>query len=208
MYKVRNIYKTSLFNSFMISKRMQIAGALTVVVVVIVSYCAYASSHAFDFKGEPKAYTIPLVTEERTLEAQLETYMGGDPTRLIEFTLVNPDVKRVYILFRASEIETDNPHLLKASASLGEGLGIAIGKGKLNMIPEDVIPREITWFQKVLIYSGFMGTQSEPVVYFKTPNVGGVQDRIIISSGIIIIESSTYENSYILASYVRQLVMA
>ncbi len=192
----------------MISKRMQIAGALTVVVIVIVGYCAYASSHAFDFKGESKVYTIPLVTEERTLEAQLETYMGGDPTRLIEFTLVNPDVKRVYILFRASEIETDNPHLLKASASLGEGLGIAIGKGKLNMIPEDVIPREITWFQKVLIYSGFMGTQSEPVVFFRTPNVGGVQDRIIISSGIIIIESSTYENSYILASYVRQLVMA
>ena len=192
----------------MISKRMQIAGALTVAVIVIVSYCAYASSHAFDLKGESKVYTIPLVTEERTLEAQLETYMGGDPTRLIEFILVNPDVERVYILFRASEIETDNPHLLKASASLGEGLGIAIGKGKLNIIPEDVIPREITWFQKVLIYSGFMGTQSEPVVFFKTPNVGGVQDRIITSSGIVIIESSTYENSYILASYVRQLVMA
>ena len=205
---MRNLYKTSLSTLFMISRRMQIAGALTIIVVVLAAYCVYASNHAFDLEGEPKVYNAPLTVGDQTLEATLETYVGGDPVRLIEFTIVNPNVKRVYILFKASEVQTDNPSLLKASASIGEGLGVAIGKGKLGMAPEDVIPREISMVQKVLIYSGFMGTQSEPVIYFKTPNVGGTQDRIIIARGIIIIESSTYENSYILASYVRQLVMS
>lgn len=191
----------------MVSKRMKIAAALAVIVVFVV-YCAYASQHAFDMAGEPTAYPFRMDMGDKVLDTTLETYRGGDPARMIEFTLINPRVKRIYILFRASEVETDNPHLLKASASIGEGLGTAIGKGRLDMAPEDVIPREITWFQKVLIYSGFMGTESEPVIYFKTPNVGGTQDRIIVLRGIIIIESSTYENSYILASYVRQLVMA
>jgi hypothetical protein len=59
----------------------------------------------------------------------------------------------------------------------------------------------------MLIFTGIMGTESEPVIYFKTPNVGGVQDRIIVAEGIIIIESSTYENAYYLASFVRQMVM-
>lgn len=191
----------------MVSKKITIAAALAVI-VVFVGYCVYASLHAFDMVGEPTAYPFRMDTGEKVLDTTLETYRGGDPVRMIEFTLINPRVKRVYILFRASEVETDNPHLLKASASLGEGLGAAIGKGKLDIKAEDVIPREITWFHRVLIYSGFMGTESEPVIYFKTPNVGGTQDRIVVLRGIIIIESSTYENSYILASYVRQLVMA
>jgi len=191
----------------MVSKRMKIAAALAVI-AVFVAYCVYASQHAFDTAGEPTVYPFRMDMGDKVLDTTLETYRGGDPARMIEFTLINPRVKRIYILFRASEVETDNPHLLKASASIGEGLGAAIGKGKLDMVPEDVIPREITWFQKVLIYSGFMGTESEPVIYFKTPNVGGTQDRIVVLRGIIIIESSTYENSYILASYVRQLVMA
>lgn len=192
----------------MISKRIQIAAVLTAVVVVLAVYCAYASQHAFDMEGEPAVQPFEMTLEDQVLETSLESYIGGDPERLIEFTLISPNVKRVYILFRASEDETDNPHLLKASASVGEGLGIAIGQGKLNMDPEDVLPREITWFQKVLIYSGFMGTESEPVIYFKTPNVGGTRDRIIVLKGIIIIESSNYENSYVLASYVRQLVIS
>ncbi len=192
----------------MISKRIKIAAALTVIVVVFAAYCAYASSHVFDMPGEPTAFPAPMTLGDTTLNATLETYIGGDPERMIEFTLINPGVKRIYILFRASEVETDNPYLLKASASIGEGLGTAIGKGKLKIAPENIHPREITWFQKVLIYSGFMGGESEPVIFFKTPNIGGTRDRIIIMRGIIIIESSTYENSYILASYVRQLVMS
>jgi hypothetical protein len=192
----------------MISKRVKIVAALVVVVVVIAAYCTYASAHAFDLEGEPDSYTVPLNVGDRTLDTILETYMGGDPARMIQYTLVNPNVKRIYILFRASEVGTDNPNLLKASASIGEGLGAAIGKGNLDMDPEDVIPRQITWFQKVLIYSGLVGSESEPVIYFKTPNVGGTQDRIIVLKGMVIIESSTYENSYLLASFVRQLVMS
>jgi hypothetical protein len=159
-------------------------------------------------EGEPSVQPFQINLGDQALDITLESYLGGDPVRMMEFTLISPKVKRIYVLFRASEIETDNPHLLKASASVGEGLGIAIGKGKLDMNPEDVIPRQITWFQRVLIYSGLMGTESEPVIYFKTPNIGGTQDRIIIMKGIIIIESSSYENSYVIASYVRQLVMS
>ncbi len=193
--------------SIMVSKRTQIVAALIVIVAVLAVYCVYASNHAFDMEGVPEVQPFQMRVGEQVLETNLVTYVGGDPIRMIEYTLINPEVKRVYVLFRASEIETDNPNLLKASASIGEGLGIAIGKGKLNMEPEDVIPRQITWFQKVLIYSGFMGTDSEPVIYFVTPNIGGTEDRIIVLKGIVIIESSTFENSYILASYVRQLVM-
>lgn len=192
----------------MISKRMTTAAVLAVVVVVFVAYCAYASGHAFDVDGEPKIQQYQMTLEDQDFNTTLESYLGGDPAKMIEFTLINPEVERIYILFRASEDETDNPHLLKASATVGEGLGIAIGQGKLNMIPEDVLPREITWFQKVLIFSGLMGTESEPVVYFKTPNVGGTQDRIIVMKGIIIIESSTYETTIVLASFVRQLVIS
>lgn len=182
--------------------------ALAVVVVVFAAYCAYASQHAFDVEGEPKVQQYQMTLEDQDFNTTLESYLGGDPAKMIEFTLINPEVERIYILFRASEDETDNPHLLKASATLGEGFGIAIGKGRLNMIPEDVLPREITWFQKVLIFSGLMGTESEPIVYFKTPNVGGTQDRIIVTEGIIIIESSTYETTVVLASFVRQLVIS
>lgn len=192
----------------MISKRIKIAAALTIIVLVFAVYSSYASRHAFVVEGEPESYPFEISLGDRTLEITLETYMGGDPTRMMEFTLVNPNVERVYILFKASEVGTDNPHLLKAAASLGEGLGAAIGKGRLNVTPEDIIPREITWFQKVLIYSGFMGTESEPVIYIKTPNLGGTKDRIIVQKGIITIECSTYENSVSLASYLRQLVMA
>lgn len=191
----------------MVSKNMKIVAVLITVVVLIGAYCIYASNHAFDVKGEPSSVSFEMNVGGTVLNTTLETYIGGDPPRMIEFTLINPNVERIYILFRASEVETDNPHLLKASASVGEGLGAAIGKRRLNITPEDVLPREITWFHKVLIYSGFMGTESEPVIYFKTPNVGGTQDRIIVMNGIIIIESSTYENSYLLGSYVRQLVM-
>jgi hypothetical protein len=190
----------------MISNRVKI-GAVLAVVVVFAGYCAYASQHAFDLKGEPESYPYQMNIGEDTLETTLETYSGGDPARMIEYTLVNPGVKRVYVLFKASEDETDNPHLVKAAASIGEGLGAAIGKKELNMDPEDVIPREITWFQRMLIFTGIMGTESEPVIYFKTPNVGGVQDRIIVAEGIIIIESSSYENAYFLASFVRHVVM-
>ncbi len=192
----------------MTSRTIKIVAALTVIIVVLAAYCVYASNHAFDMEGEPEIQPFQMKVGDEVLETNLETYVGGDPVRMIQYTLINPEVERIYILFRASEIETDNPHLLKASASVGEGLGIAIGKGKLDMAPEDVLPRQITWFQRVLIYSGFMGTDSEPVIYFKTPNVGGTVDRIIVLKGIVIIESSTYENSYILASYVRQLVMS
>lgn len=206
--ELRNLYKTILSISIMASKRIKIVAALTVIAVVLVAYCVYASAHAFDIEGELEVQPFQMKVGDQVLTTQLATYPGGDPARMISYTLINPNVKRIYILFRASEIETDNPSLVKASAVLGEGLGIAIGKGKLDMVPEDIIPREITWFQRVLIYSGFMGTESEPVIYFKTPNVGGTQDQIIILRGIIIIESSTYENSQILASYVRQLVIA
>ena len=205
---MRNLYKTSLSISLMVSKRIQVAVALTVIVVALAGYSIYASAHAFDIEGEPSVQPFQINLGDQALDITLESYLGGDPVRMMEFTLISPKVKRIYVLFRASEIETDNPHLLKASASVGEGLGIAIGKGKLDMNPEDVIPRQITWFQRVLIYSGLMGTESEPVIYFKTPNIGGTQDRIIIMKGIIIIESSTYENSYVIASYVRQLVMS
>jgi hypothetical protein len=191
----------------MISKRVTIA-AVVAVILVVIAYCAHASSHAFDLTGTPESYSFEMTVGDQTLLTTLETYRGGDPVRMIQYTLINPSVKRIYILFKASEIETDNPHLVKASASIGEGLGAAIGLGKLNMNPEDVLPREISWFQRVMIYSGFMGTESEPVIYFKTPNVGGTHDRIIVLKGVIIIESSTYENSYVLASYVRQLVMS
>ncbi|MGD2250154.1 MAG: hypothetical protein PVF58_17255 [Candidatus Methanofastidiosia archaeon] len=190
----------------MISNRVKI-GAVLAVVVVIVGYCAYASQHAFDLKGEPESYPYQINVGEGTLETTLETYSGGDPARMIQYTLINPGVNRVYVLFKASEDETDNPHLVKAAASIGEGLGAAIGKKELDMDPEDVIPREITWFQRVLIFTGIMGTESEPVIYFKTPNVGGVQDRIIVAEGLIIIESSSYENAYYLASFVRHVVM-
>ncbi len=190
----------------MISNRVKI-GAVLAVAVVFIGYCTYASQHAFDLKGEPESYPYQLNVGEDTLETTLETYSGGDPARMIQYTLINPGVKRVYILFKASEDETDNPHLVKAAASIGEGLGAAIGKKKLDMDPEDVIPREITWFQRVLIFTGVMGTEPEPVIYFKTPNVGGAQNRIIVAEGIIIIESSSYENAHFLASFVRQMVM-
>jgi hypothetical protein len=205
--KLRNIYKTSLFIPFMVSKNIKIVAVPIVVVVIIGAYCAYASNHAFDVKGEPSVVSYEMNVGGTVLNTTLETYVGGDPTRMIEFTLINPNVERIYILFRASEIETDNPSLLKASASVGEGLGAAIGKRRLNITPEDILPREISWFHRVLIYSGFMGSESEPVIYFKTPNVGGTQDRIIVMNGIIIIESSTFENSYVLGSFIRQLVM-
>lgn len=192
----------------MSSKRVKIAAVLAVIVIVLVVYCGYASQHAFDAEGEPESFPFDMEVGDSILPTTLETYMSGDPARLIQYTLVNPNVNRVYILFKASESGTDNQHLVKASASLGEGLGTAIGKGNLDIDPEDVIPREIGWVQKVLIYSGFMGTESEPIIYFKTPNVGGIQDRIIIlRKGVIVIESSTYENAYLLASYVRYLVM-
>ena len=191
----------------MVSKNMKIVAVCAMVVVIIGAYCAYASNHAFDAKGEPSTVSFEMNVGEKVLNTTLETYVGGDPTRMIEFTLINPNVERIYILFRASEVETDNPSLLKASASVGEGLGAAIGKRRLNITPENILPREISWFHRVLIYSGFMGTESEPVIYFKTPNVGGTEDRIIVMNGIIIIESSTFENSYLLGSFIRQLVM-
>lgn len=203
---MRNLLKTKCQILSMISNRVKI-GAVLAVVVVIVGYCAYASQHAFDLKGEPESYPYQINVGEGTLETTLETYSGGDPARMIQYTLINPGVNRVYVLFKASEDETDNPHLVKAAASIGEGLGAAIGKKELDMDPEDVIPREITWFQRVLIFTGIMGTESEPVIYFKTPNVGGVQDRIIVAEGLIIIESSSYENAYYLASFVRHVVM-
>ncbi len=192
----------------MVSRRVKIVAAVAIAVVVFAAYSVYASNHAFDMKGEPKVYPFEMNLGDQTLKTNLVTYVGGDPGKMITFTLINPNVDRIYILFRASEVETDNPSLLKASASIGEGLGAAIGKGKLNMTPEDIHPRQITWFQRVLIYSGLMGTESAPVIYFKTPNVGGTEDKIIVLKGIIIIESSTYENSIALASFVRQLVMS
>ncbi|MBU7014898.1 MAG: hypothetical protein HXS52_12135 [Theionarchaea archaeon] len=192
----------------MISNRIKIGVGLVIILIAFGAYCTYASAHAFDTEGEPETYTFPLVVEDATLDVTMASYVGGDPNKMIQYTIVSPTVERVYILFKASEQETDNPSLLKASASVGEALGAAIGKGRLNMKPEDVIAREITWFRRVLIYSGIVGTESKPVIYFKTPNVGGTENRIIVMKNIIILETSTYENTVMLASYIRYLVMS
>jgi hypothetical protein len=205
---VRNLYKITPCIPSMISNRIKIGVGLVILLIVFSAYCTYASAHAFDTSGEPETYSFPLVVEDKTLDITMVNYAGGDPGRMIQYTIVNPNVKRVYVLFKASEQETDNPFLLKASASIGEALGAAIGKGRLNMKPEDVICREITWFRRVLIYSGVIGTESKPIIYFKTPNEGGTEDRIIVMKHIIILESSNYENSIMLASYIRYLVMS
>ncbi|MBU6999343.1 MAG: hypothetical protein HXS41_12150 [Theionarchaea archaeon] len=192
----------------MISNRIKIGVGLVIILIGFSVYCTYAAAHAFDTETEPETYSFPLVVEDNTLEVTMTNYVGGDPNKMIQYTIVNPGVRSVYILFKASELETDNPSLVKATASVGEALGAAIGRGDLNMTPDDVIPREITWFRRVLIYSGIVGTESKPIIYFKTPNVGGTEDRIIVMKHIIILESSTYENAIMLASYIRYLVMS
>ena len=122
----------------------------------------------------------------------------ADPFRYIKYLLTAPSVTNATILFEASFEGKENQYLVKAAGELSYIL--AYEKKNVTTRPTDT-------FRKMLIQAGVLGTVSSPVIYFKTPNVGGKVTRIIVAPGMIILESKNYEDAAALALVVRQVVV-
>ncbi|MFQ6089289.1 MAG: hypothetical protein ACE5K0_10365 [Candidatus Methanofastidiosia archaeon] len=174
--------------------------ALTLIIIILTSYIYYGSNHVWEMEGTPKSQVLELRLEDRTLEVTIESYLEEelDSLTYIKLTLTAPDVRKIYLIFNTRGVDGKGiQQITKASGVIG----YAIGLNEMN-----VLPREEDTIRRALIFSGFMGGKSMPIIYLKTPNVGGEKNRIILKDHIIILESESYEAISDLAQFIFNLL--
>jgi len=53
-----------------------------------------------------------------------------------------------------------------------------------------------------------IGSKTKPLVYMKTPNLGGVENKIIVlNEGVVIIENSNFEDVVLLSDFLRTVII-
>jgi hypothetical protein len=143
------------------------------------------------------------VSENKTIS--IESYVNypseneyADPFRYIRYLLTAPYVTNATIFFEASSEGRENQYLVKA---VGE-LSYVLGYKKKN-----ITTRPLDTFRKMLLQVKVIGQVSSPVIYLKTPNLGGKVTRIIVAPGVIILEAANYEDIVILSKLLGQVVV-
>ena len=150
----------------------------------------------------------PVAQEIKVSESEiipLETYVSypsaneyAYPFRYMRYLLTAPYVTNATIFFEASSEGKENQYLVKA---VGE-LSYVLGYKKKN-----ITTRSLDTFRKMLLQAKVLGKVSSPVIYLKTPNLGGKVTRIIVAPGVIILEAANYEDIVTLSQILGQVVV-
>ena len=161
-------------------------------------YVNYLGNHAFDAKGTPT--TIVYNTGDNQ-SIKVVSYVEGDPLIVMRRMFTEDEVKSVYLLFKAMPGSApENSYLVRGVASISEGVGRT--KGAI------IYARELTPWHKYMMGIKMIGSRTKPVIYMKTPNLDGIENRIIIlNEGVVIIENSTFEDVTLSSDFLRTVIL-
>ena len=186
---------------FKVSKKtLSVVLLLTIIGVSMASlyYVNYLGNHAFDAKGTPT--TIVYNTGDNQ-SIKVVSYVEGDPLIVMRRMFTEDEVKSVYLLFKAMPGSApENSYLVRGVASISEGVGRT--KGAI------IYARELTPWHKYMMGIKMIGSRTKPVIYMKTPNLDGIENRIIIlNEGVVIIENSTFEDVTLSSDFLRTVIL-
>lgn len=186
---------------FKVSKKtLSVVLLLTIIGVSMASlfYVNYLGNHAFDAKGTPT--TIVYNTGDNQ-SIKVVSYVEGDPLIVMRRMFTEDEVKSVYLLFKAMPGSApENSYLVRGVASISEGVGRT--KGAI------IYARELTPWHKYMMGIKMIGSKTKPVIYMKTPNLDGIENRIIIlNEGVVIIENSTFEDVTLPSDFLRTVIL-
>ncbi|NPV51530.1 MAG: hypothetical protein HPY60_10110 [Candidatus Methanofastidiosum sp.] len=186
---------------FKLSKKtLSVVLLLTIIGVSMASlyYVNYLGNHAFDAKGTPT--TIVYNTGDNQ-SIKVVSYVEGDPLIVMRRMFTEDEVKSVYLLFKAMPGSApENSYLVRGVASISEGVGRT--KGAI------IYARELTPWHKYMMGIKMIGSRTKPVIYMKTPNLDGIENRIIIlNEGVVIIENSTFEDVTLSSDFLRTVIL-
>ena len=184
-----------------VSKRtLSVVLLLTIIGVSMASlyYVNYLGNHAFDVKGTP---TTILYSTENDQSIKVVSYVQGDPLIVMRRMFTEDEVKSVYLLFKAMPGSApEKSYLVSGVASISEGVGRT--KGPI------ILARELTPWHKYMMGVKLIGSKTKPLVYMKTPNLGGTENKIVIlNEGVVIIENSTFEDTMLLSDFLRTVII-
>lgn len=181
-------------------KTLSVVFLLAVIGVSMASlyYVNYLGNQAFDTKGTP---TTILYNTEGDQSIKVVSYVEGDPLIVMRRMFTEDEVKSVYLLFTAMPgTAPENSYLVRGVASISEGVGRT--KGAI------ILAREITPWHKYMMGIKLIGSKTKPLIYMKTPNLGGVENKIVIlNEGVVIIENSTFEDTMLLSDFLRTVII-
>jgi len=181
-------------------KTISIVLLLTIIGVSMASlyYVNYLGNHAFDTKGTP---TTTLYNTENGQSIKVVSYVQGDPLIVMRRMFTEDEVKNVYLLFKAMPgTAPENSYLVRGVASISEGVGRT--KGAI------IHARELTPWHKYMMGIKMIGSKTKPVIYMKTPNLGGVENKIVIlNEGVLIVENSNFEDTVLLSDFLRTVIL-
>ena len=181
-------------------KTLSVVLLLTIIGVSMASlyYVNYLGNHAFDIKGTP---TMILYNTDNDQSINVISYVEGDPLIVMRRMFTEDEVKSVYLLFKAMPGSVpENSYLVRGVASISEGVGRT--KGPI------ILARELTPWHKYMMGVKLIGSKTKPLVYMKTPNLGGTENKIIIlNEGVLIIENSTFDDTMLLSDFLRTVII-
>ena len=173
---------------------------LTIIGVSMASlyYVNYLGNHAFDAKGTPST-TLYSIDEDQSVK--VVSYVEGDPLIVMRRMFTEDEVKSIYLLFTALPGSSpENSYLVRGVASISEGVGRT--KGAI------ILARELTPWHKYMMGIKMIGSNTKPLIYMKTPNLGGTENKIVVlNEGVVIIESSTFEDTMLLSDFLRTIIV-
>ncbi|HOM95561.1 MAG: hypothetical protein GX941_04150 [Candidatus Methanofastidiosa archaeon] len=184
-----------------ISKKTLSLIALIVLIVVSITslyYVNHLGNHAFDTKGFPT--TIVYNTEDNQ-SIKVVSYVEGDPSIVLRRMFTEDNVKNVYLLFSAIPgTAPENTYLVRGVASISEGIGRT--KGAI------IYARELNPWHKYMMGIKMIGSKTKPLIYMKTPNLGGVDNKIVIlNEGVVIIENNNFEDIVLFSDFLRTIII-
>jgi len=181
-------------------KTISIIFLLTIIGVSMASlyYVNYLGNHAFDAKGTPST-TLYSIDEDQSVK--VVSYVEGDPLIVMRRMFTEDEVKSIYLLFTALPGSSpENSYLVRGVASISEGVGRT--KGAI------ILARELTPWHKYMMGIKMIGSNTKPLIYMKTPNLGGTENKIVVlNEGVVIIESSTFEDTMLLSDFLRTIIV-
>lgn len=201
MAKKKSKKGKSLPKSLNVSKKtLSIAIVLTLIVISMGSlyYINNLGNQALDAKGTAEVF---MYTTEEDQSIKVVSYVRGDPLIVMRRMFTEDEVNNIYLLFSALPGQApENSYLVRGVAAISEGVGIT--KGPI------IHARELTPWHKYMMGIKMIGSKSKPVIYMKTPNLDGMENRIVIlNEGVLIIESKSFQDAVLLSDFLRTAIL-
>ncbi len=181
-------------------KTLSIAILVAVIVVSMGSlyYINHLGNQALDPTGTPET---SIYTTEEDEQIKVVSYVRGDPLIILRRMFTEDEVNNIYLLFSALPGEApENSYLVRGAAAISEGVGMTKG----NIIHA----RELSPWHKYMMGINMIGSKTRPVIYMKTPNLDGMENRLVIlNEGVLIVESKNFQDTVLLSDFLRTAIL-